>query len=52
MFTAKEVETITSEINKLKFKDDANVNYVRYTTKANCYRSIIAELTVKIKAKK
>lgn len=40
----RRLETIQEMIEKLKFKDDANPNYVRLTTKRAEYRTFIAEL--------
>lgn len=40
----RRLETINKMIENLKFKDDANPDYIRLTTKASCYRTFIIEL--------
>lgn len=40
----RRLNTVQEMIEKLKFKDDANPDYVRLTTKRAEYRTIIAEL--------
>lgn len=38
------LKLINVRIKELKFKDDANPDYIRLRTKAGCYRTIITEL--------
>jgi len=40
----KQLENINLMIKDLKFKDDANPTYIRYTTKRSCYQTLILEL--------
>jgi hypothetical protein len=40
----RKLQWVTELIKNLKFKDNANPDYVRLTAKASCYRTIIAEL--------
>lgn len=40
----RRLKTANEMIEGLRFKDDVNPDYIRLTTKASCYRTIIAEL--------
>ena len=40
----RRLKTANKMIEELRFKDDANPDYIRLTTKASCYRTIITEL--------
>ena len=40
----RRLKTVKEMISKLKFKDDANSDYIRLKTKESCYRTFIAEL--------
>lgn len=38
------LKTANEMIKELRFKDESNPDFIRLTTKASCYRTIIAEL--------
>ena len=40
----KKLQSTTESISKLKFKDNANPEYLKLTIKAGCYKIMIAEL--------
>ena len=40
----RRLKTANEMIEGLRFKDDANPDYIRLTTKSSCYRTIISEL--------
>jgi hypothetical protein len=40
----KRLQTTMEAINKLKFKDNANPEYIKLSIKASCYKIMIAEL--------
>jgi len=40
----KKLQATTEAISKLKFKDNANPEYLKLTIKAGCYKIMIAEL--------
>ena len=40
----KKLQSTTESISKLKFKDNANPEYLKLTIKAGCYRIMIEEL--------
>ena len=40
----KRLQATMEAINKLKFKDNANPEYLKLTIKAGCYKIMIAEL--------
>lgn len=41
---SRRLETANEMIEKLKFKDDSNPDYIRLKTKVSCYRTFISEL--------
>lgn len=45
----RRLKTVREMINDLKFKDDANPDYIRLRTKESCYRTFISELEREIK---
>ncbi len=45
----RRLETANKMIDELQFKDDANPDYVRLTTKASCYRTFISEYSQRAK---
>lgn len=40
----KKLQSTNESISKLKFKDNANPEYLKLTIKAGCYKVIISEL--------
>lgn len=40
----RRLQTMSAMIDELQIKDDCNPKYIRYKTKASCYRTIISEL--------
>lgn len=40
----RRLKTANKMIDELRFKDDSNSDYIRLTTKASCYRTMITEL--------
>ena len=40
----RKLQRVNELLKTLKFKDNANPQYVRLTAKASCYRTIIEEL--------
>jgi hypothetical protein len=40
----KRLQTTMEAMNKLKFKDNANPEYIRLSIKASCYKIMISEL--------
>ena len=40
----KRLQTTMEAMNKLKFKDNANPEYIKLSIKASCYKIMIAEL--------
>lgn len=40
----KRLQSTADSISKLKFKDNANPEYLKLTIKAGCYKIMIAEL--------
>jgi len=40
----KKLHSTTESISKLKFKDNANPEYLKLTIKAGCYKIMVAEL--------
>jgi hypothetical protein len=48
----RRLATVNEMINNLKFKDDANPDYIRLTTKRAEYRTVITELERGLKNEK
>jgi hypothetical protein len=40
----RRLTTIQNEIDKLKYNCPSDLNYIRYKTKASCYRTFIVEI--------
>ena len=45
----RRLATAQEMLNELRFKDDANPDFIRIKTKISCYRSMIHELDSLIK---
>lgn len=45
----RKLKTVERVIIELRFKDDANPNYIRLKTKQYCYRAFINELERELK---
>lgn len=43
-YYTERLKAVVELINDLRFKDDANPDYIRLKTKANCYREIISDV--------